>query len=108
MKIPPLDFLLVCSGISLRDFELNRLNLAANFRKTLIQIEDDLRQAEGEALLARWLIDYREELLSAGRAQELQASFEFRSHAALPPAPPAPGPRSITTSKESIQSWRAK
>jgi hypothetical protein len=87
MKLPPVDFLLVCSGVSLRDFELSRLNLAANLRKDLHGIQDALLQAEGEALLARWLIECREEMLSAGRARELQTSFEFQPHLALPPAP---------------------
>jgi len=77
MQNPPIDFLLVCSGMSLREFELNRLNQAANLRKHIRAIEDDLRQAEAEALFARWLIEHRDELFSAGRAQALQEVFEF-------------------------------
>lgn len=77
MKTPPLEYLLVCSGTSLGEFELNRLNLAANLRKDLRIIEEELRQAEAEAVLARWLMEHRENLLSAGAAKVLQGSFEF-------------------------------
>lgn len=87
MKNPPVDFLLVCSGVSLRDFELNRLNEAANLRKHIREIEADLRQAEAEATLARWLMEYRDVLLASRRVAGFQASFEFQSHPALPPAP---------------------
>lgn len=89
MENPPLDFLLVCSGMSLRDFELGRLNQIANIRKQLHAIEDQLRQVQAEAELARWLLEHREELLAAGAARgiALQHSFEFVSHAV--PAEPA-------------------
>jgi hypothetical protein len=81
LKNPPLDFLLVCSRASLQDFELGRLNQMANLVKQIHAIENELRQIEAEALLARWLMDYREELLAAHseRERELQRSFEFIS-----------------------------
>ncbi|MBZ5662720.1 MAG: hypothetical protein LAO08_20150 [Acidobacteriia bacterium] len=89
---PPLDYLLGCSGTSLRDFELSRLNEAANLRKEILAIEDDLRQAQAEAVLARWLMEHREELLSAGVPTVFQGSFEFTAapperelYPALPP-----------------------
>jgi hypothetical protein len=90
MKIPPLDFLLVCSGVSLRDFELNRLNQAVNLRKHLREIADEMCHAEAEAIFARWLMEYREVMLSAGRSTPFQSSFEFPPSRALPAgAPPA-------------------
>jgi hypothetical protein len=89
MKNPPLEFLLACSGISLRDFELSRLNRMANIRKQLHEIEDELRQVEAEASLARWLMEHRDDLLAAGAAtgKVFQHSFEFISAAAAPPSP---------------------
>ena len=88
---PPIDFLLVCSSVSLRDFELNRLNQAANIRKDLLKLQDELRQVEAEAVFARWLIEHRESMLAVGRAMAFQRSFEFdagsaRSTMALSPA----------------------
>lgn len=83
MKIPPIDFLLVCSGVSLRDFELNRLNQAANLRKHIREIADQMCQAEAEAIFARWLMEHRDVILSAGRPNALQASFEFPALCAM-------------------------
>ncbi|MGA7793436.1 MAG: hypothetical protein WCA19_10385 [Candidatus Acidiferrales bacterium] len=88
MKMPPLDFLLVCSDVSLRDFELNRLNQAANLRKTFIGILDSHLQAASEALFARWLIEHREELLSFANARGMQTSFKFQASHILPAAAP--------------------
>jgi hypothetical protein len=85
-KIPPIDFLLVCSGMSLQDCELAHLNRAANVRKTLIRLLDELVEAEGEALLARRLIDYRDAMPGYPRAP-LQMVFRFETHPALPAAP---------------------
>ena len=87
MNNPPLDFLLVCSGVSLHDFELNRLNAAANLRKHISQINDDLIKAEAEALLARWLMEYRDAILSHRNGKAAQASFEFPVRRELPAAP---------------------
>lgn len=98
MKIIPVDYLMMCSGVSLYDFELSRLNQAANLRKNLIQIQDELLQTEAEALVARWLIDYRNSL--PGARPPFQASFEFHSHLALPPAPAPASPRRATNKKE--------
>lgn len=107
MKIPLVDFLLVCSRRSLQDFELSRLNLKANLRKTLIKILDDAVEAEGEARLARLLIEHRDAKLGSSRPA-IQTSFEFHSHPALPPAHAEPvhceralpGPRRIRRQKE--------
>jgi hypothetical protein len=100
---PPIEYLLVCSGISLRDFELNRLNAAANLRKQIIKMEDDLRQAMAEAELARWLMEHREVLLSAGAPTVFQASFEFPKQIEereLFPALPAGRPLPARSSRE--------
>lgn len=73
----PLTFLLVCSGTSLQEFELSRLNRIANLRKQLHIIQDELRQIEAEAMCARWLIEHRADLLSAGSVTVVQGEFEF-------------------------------
>jgi hypothetical protein len=108
MKIPPFDFLHLCSGVSLQDFELDRLNQVANLRKDLEVIQDALLQAESEALLARWLIDYRNKLISAGRVQELQASFDFSNYFALPQPARLALPHKIKNSKEAPENVRTK
>jgi hypothetical protein len=109
MRNPPFEYLLVCSAKSLQDFELSRLNHAANIRKQLQPIQNELLQAESEALMARWLIEHRAELLAAGAMtmpppgctcgsvkQIVQNSFEF-----LPlPAPPV----SVTSAGMQVKS----
>jgi hypothetical protein len=102
IKIPPVDFLLVCSGVSLRDFELNRLNMAANLRKHLIETSDQLVEAQSEALLARWLMEYRDVLLAGGHVRDLQRSFEFKPHYALPAAPGKSARRKSRNSRKEI------
>lgn len=97
MKTPPVEFLLVCSGVSLRDFELNRLNHAANLRKNLRLIQDELLQAESEAVFARWLIEHREALLASGQAVVLQKSFEFHDPLAL-----AAGPKALRSRRQRL------
>jgi hypothetical protein len=105
MKVPPVDFLLVCSGVSLREFELNRLNLAANIRKNVRELLDGLVEAEAEALLARWLIEHREQMLSVARPRDLQTSFEFLSAVGPAEADHSPlalpaGPNKIASQEE--------
>lgn len=89
MKNPPIDFLLVCSVTSLRDFELNRLNHAANLRKQLRIVADELLQAEAEAASARWLIEYRDQLVAA-RSNDSQMEIEFSPAGPKKAALPAP------------------
>jgi hypothetical protein len=66
--LPPLDFLLEASLISLQDLELAALNRSANLGKA---VKSDLEQWIEQcaaAMLARWMIENREALLSAGVA----------------------------------------
>jgi hypothetical protein len=55
----PLQYLTTSSTQSLEAFELTRLNCSANLRKQLIQLMDDWIQSEGEAWIARWMIEQR-------------------------------------------------
>jgi hypothetical protein len=77
VKNPPLDYLLVCSGISLSEFLLSRMNQVANLRKQVQELQDALRESESEALLARWLMEHRHDLLANGRVKTMQPTFEF-------------------------------
>lgn len=61
-RLQSTDFLLVCSERSLADFELGRLNGAANLRKQIRELENELLKMEAEALVARWLLENRREL----------------------------------------------
>ena len=90
MQLPPVQFLLLCSDSSLGEFELNRLNKAANLAKAIAQMQYQLREVEGEALLARWLMEYRDVLLSSPKqVQPVQTAFDFSQYPALSPARPA-------------------
>jgi len=76
----------------LQDCELAQLNRAANIRKSLIKLLDELIEAEAEARLARKLIEFRNSQ-PGGRAP-LQMDFRFETHSALPaPAKKAGRPR---------------
>lgn len=74
---PPVEFLLHCSRTSLDDFELSRLNRAANLRKQLRDLYAQLVSAEAEAVFARWLIEHRSALLELSRTGALQESLNF-------------------------------
>jgi hypothetical protein len=100
MRNPPLEYLLACSEKSLQDFELNRLNHAANIRKQMQISQEEIRQADAEAALARWLMEYRGELLAGGVLT--QHSFEFPTpRPALPSGAPQtqPGPAAAIPAK---------
>jgi hypothetical protein len=63
MPIPPLDFLLEASSISLQDLELASLNRSGNLSKALRhELEMWIEQA-ALAMLARWFIENREAIL---------------------------------------------
>lgn len=82
---PPIDFLLICSSSLLQEFELVRLNEMVNLRKKIAVMENHLREVTGEALLARWLIEHREELMELGRTQALQKPLNFPDGALIEP-----------------------
>lgn len=100
MKNPPVDYLLLCAGISLDEFELNRLNQVANLRKQKEELEYALQDALAEAMLARWLMEHRQDLLAGGRVRTIEQSFEFVSIAEVQPAPARIGPRKTASRKQ--------
>jgi len=58
----PLRFLLASSNSVLGEYELARLNLAANLRKHLRELINQIVDETAEARFARWLLDHRDEL----------------------------------------------
>jgi len=61
----PLRFLLESSSATLGDFELAKLNQAANLRKQLRATFDRIVEEMAAAAFARWMIEHREELLTS-------------------------------------------
>ncbi|MGA2429075.1 MAG: hypothetical protein ABSH13_11315 [Candidatus Acidiferrum sp.] len=59
---PPWDFLRSASRASLQSYELSRLSHAANVRKEIVQLLDVWMEETSAALLARWLMEQREQL----------------------------------------------
>lgn len=77
--IPPLDFVLEASLTSLQDFELASLNRRANLSRAVMIEIDQWIEESARAMLARWMLTYREKLLAAGAAvnnANLQEVFE--------------------------------
>jgi hypothetical protein len=56
---PPLDFLSEASRSSLQNFELARLNHAANLRREIGALIDQWITESAEAILARWMMENR-------------------------------------------------
>ena len=74
---PPVKYLSELSTLQLGEFELRRLSQVANLRKEIraaaleileaiwnTPIAQECIERKAEALLARWLIEYREQLVS--------------------------------------------
>lgn len=58
----PLEFLLDSSNAIVGEYELSRLNLAANLKKELRAIVERIIDETAEARVARWLMDNRARL----------------------------------------------
>ena len=58
-KTAPFQYLLECSPMSLEDFELARLDRAANLRRQLRDIAEEWIDAEVEARLSHWVRENR-------------------------------------------------
>jgi hypothetical protein len=90
---PPLEFLSVCSPHALANFELSRLNLAANLNKELRALVDELVRNHAEALLAAWMRTHRAALMqmlaSSGDMEPLQKTLDFMGVSSIDGAPAA-------------------
>lgn len=79
MPIPPVDFFLECSVKSLQDLELVSLSHSANLSRGLRETLEMWVEREATAMLARWMIEHREELLHVRAAPK---SVDFLSSGA--------------------------
>lgn len=70
-----IKFLVDCSTNSLGEFELARLNEAANIEKQMLALMRQYLKTSSEADFARWMMEHREELLRT--AASTQAEFTF-------------------------------
>ena len=59
----PLEYFMCASLQSLQNFMMNRSNQAANLRKEIKAMEEELRALDEAAGVAQWLIEHRDELL---------------------------------------------
>jgi hypothetical protein len=65
MREIPLDFLLTCSTNSLSEYQLRRLNEAANLKSRALEMIEDAVDREVEARLACWLRMHKDDLVKA-------------------------------------------
>jgi hypothetical protein len=75
---PPWEFLLSASRNSLQSYELSRLSHAANLRKEVAALVDLWVEENSAAMLARWLMDQREQ---SGRASDAAPDTDTQSEA---------------------------
>lgn len=80
---PMLEYLATCSKISLESFELARLNDRANLRKRIIELMDDLVEADIQARIAEWMLVHRRRQ-TATRRRAPRNSSSVPQNLALP------------------------
>ena len=74
-SLPPLSFLLEASRTSLQDLELAALNRSANLGKAVRSELQQWIEQSAAAMLARWMIEHREELLRVTAVEPLETIF---------------------------------
>lgn len=72
-----LDYLRTASPTLLHRFELERLNRAANLRKDLQYVLDQILQVTAEAHLAHILIEHRKQLLARGNPTPISSAADL-------------------------------
>ena len=78
MGIPLRTLLLDSSNPTIGQYELSRLNLAANLRKEMRATIEHMIDALVEARVARWFLENKEELRNTANALHAgQESFDF-------------------------------
>jgi hypothetical protein len=77
MALPPLEFLLEASGLSLQDLELAALNRSANLSKVLKHELDLWIEQMAAAMIARWIMENREALLRGNSVEIKPKKVEF-------------------------------
>ena len=79
----PIEFLLDSSVSVVGEFELSRLNHAANLRKELRAVTEQIIDDLAEARFARWMLDNQAALRSMiAPLNAIQESFDFVDRAA--------------------------
>lgn len=95
---PPVEFLVSSSNNSLEEFELARMNRAANLRKEMRQVVDEWVEAEVDCRVARWILECRRAETSEGfdaiaariepvRGSQLALKLSPHTREAILPAP---------------------
>lgn len=79
---PPWEFLRTASVFSLQSYELSRLNHAANLKKEINQLIEQWLEENACAMVARWLMDRRQEFSPAGALAPPAPFEEDPEHAA--------------------------
>src|SRR5712664_2538613 len=74
----PLEFMLTASTNSLSDFQLARLNEAANLKRRAEELSDEAAVKQVEAAVACWFRMHREDLLRACSSISVPNEAEFR------------------------------
>jgi hypothetical protein len=78
----PWEFLLSASRNTLQSYELSRLAHASNLRKEIITLLDQWTEENTAATLARWLIEQRENSISAGEEPAVSETAGANGHSA--------------------------
>jgi hypothetical protein len=86
---PPWEFLLSASRTSLQSYELSRLSHAANVRKEIAQLLDVDLEESANAMLARCLMERRQDVEDRAEARRTTAPGQAGSSAGEPSAQPA-------------------
>jgi hypothetical protein len=84
VAVPAMELLVAGSKQVLESLELSRLNHAANVRKQMLTLFDALVEDTATALLARWLLENRDELCRMVYTSR-QGEFAFPSGKAVEP-----------------------
>jgi hypothetical protein len=96
--VPPAEYLRTASQSSLQNFELAKLNRAANLRREIAALIDQWLQEASEALLARYMIDHQDSLREPALSPaDLGQAFQnpllaMLSDASEPPTEIVPAP----------------
>jgi len=78
----PVSLLLDSSNFVLAEYELSRLNLAANLKRQMKAIAEQIVDALVEAEFARWMVEHKEELCSTvGVLHAGKEAFDFGERA---------------------------
>jgi len=99
---PPWEFLLSASRNSLQSYELSRLSHAANLRKEITQLLDSWLEENTAAMLARWLMQQRENPAAREHSTPEQSENAQASTQDERTSPPEPRGKSAHTASDNF------